>query len=148
MTPEQFEEYGILHFTPAEVIATGANLGDVQARLMQHYEYFRRDLGQAVRFVKNGLTSGGHSCQLHPLGLAGDGTTKPYDPVRVFKSALNARFRGIGLYWTEAHGWRTFHLDLREEFGFWLGVKRKRQRKWRYYPLLADPVRILKTLLR
>ena len=137
MTLDDFTTYGIIHFSSREIEATGASLASVQARLFQHLEYFRREIGRAVYLIKNGLTTGNHSSQMHVMGLAVDVSMKKINPHDVLKAALTAGFKGIGLYFK--NGWVTVHLDLRADYTFWRGVKRTRERNWRYLPLIDQP---------
>lgn len=138
MTREDFEAFGVYHFTPQEVEVTGARLADVKPRLMQHLEIFRREIGQPVFLCHNGLTSGQHSCQLHPLGEASDITLRNFEPHAVLKAAIESNFRGVGLYLRENRGWVAVHLDLRVDLAFWIAVKKKRDRKWTYKGMIAD----------
>lgn len=136
MTVEDFESYGIRYFTANEVKATGASLKDVQPRLIQHLDRFRGFIGQPVHLIENGLTTGKHTSGTHRDGIAADIYTSPLDPQIAFKCALKADFRGIGLYYIYEHGWESMHLDLRSEYGFWRGGKKKTNRKWDYFPLI------------
>jgi hypothetical protein len=137
MTEQDFKDFGIHYFTPAEVRATGANLHDVQPRLLQHADRFRRAIEQPVHLIKNGLTSGFHKSQLHSMGLALDGYVQDFQPMDVLKCALEANFRGVGLYCRASRGWVSFHLDLRQDIGFWVGAKKKGCRHWEYTSLVA-----------
>jgi len=143
MLPSDFKDFNIRKFTPSEVIKTGAKLGDVQPRLMQHYEYFRRAIGRRVRLTKNGLTSGGHRDPLHPAGLAGDSYLDKRDgeikPSKIVACGLEAGFHSIGLYFTETTGWIGQHLGLSEDYRFWWGIKKKGARRWKYFGLVANP---------
>jgi hypothetical protein len=136
MTRDDFKAFGIRHFTPEEVIATGATLQDVKPRLLQHLDHFRIELGQPVHLVRNGLTSGSHSSTYHRQGLAADCTTKPVEPQSVLKAALEADFTAVGIYWNRGH-WTSFHLDLRPQRAFWMGYKKPHARKWTYRSLLV-----------
>lgn len=138
MLPSDFEEFGIRCFDQKEIEATGARLADVQVRLVQHLDRFRRALGKPVYLVKNGLTTGKHKSKLHIMGLAVDATARDFEPEDILKAAIHANFNGVGLYFS--NGWTSFHLDLRNEIGFWIGYKRKGQRKWRYTRLVSEPV--------
>lgn len=138
MTKDDFNSYGIRYFTPTEVTDTGAELCDVKARLIQHLDRFRMSVGMPVRIVKNGLTSGDHVAQEHENGIAADVTMNTILPMLTFYCALNAGFKGIGLY---CHGgkWVSGHLDLRGDYAFWIGTKKGHQKKWTYLPLIDRP---------
>lgn len=138
MTRDDFQDYGIRHFTAEEVERTGAHLSEVKSRLLQHLEIFRREIGQPVYLVRDGLTSGTHACQLHVLGEAGDIALKDFEPHEVLKAALEAGFNGIGLYLREGKGWVSAHLDLRADRAFWVAAKKKHDRNWIYKGMIPD----------
>jgi hypothetical protein len=128
-------------FTPGEVVRTGAALDDVSANLIIHYDRFRRVLNRRVVFAPNGLTTGVHSSPLHPRGLAGDchyvEMDGPIDARTIFEAALLSGFHGIGIYWNGIA--YSTHLDLRDEFAFWIGHKKHRETAWEYHSLINDP---------
>ncbi len=141
MRIDDFKRYLIRNFTPAEIEATGAALEDVRWETLQMLQAFRDSMKRAVILLPNGLTSGDHSSPQHPLGLAVDVGFREKDgkvpPVLIFKSALIAGAKGIGIYW---NGFAySVHLDLRNEYAFWAGVKGHRQKAWNYRPLINDP---------
>ena len=125
MKEEDFEKHGIIHFSALEVEATGASLADVQVRLMISLQAFRVILDRRVGLVFNGMTTGSHKALEHTAGLAVDGYLYPGDgPVAVgdiVKAALTAGFHGIGIYWNGKQF--SFHLDLRQDYAFWSGIK-------------------------
>ena len=135
MTKSDFVNYGIVCFSASEIIATGAQLKDVQARLIQHLDRLRRLLGTPIYLVKNGLTTGSHTSELHADGLAVDCTMGCIEPNAILKTALEADFRGIGFYWNKK--WTSVHLDLRPAHAFWIGVKKGS--KWSYRALIQNP---------
>lgn len=143
MRKEDFENYGIVHFTPEEVEGTGASLDDVDVELLVRYDKFRKLLKRRVVFAPNGLTTGRHSSSLHPRGKAGDchfvEMDGPIDARTILEAGLGAGFHGIGIYWN-GFAYST-HLDLRKEYGFWSGWKKHRQENWEYLPLITihDP---------
>ena len=137
MTRDDIVSYAIRYFTASEIEATGARLPEIQIRLMQHLDRFRSMLGQPVQLVKNGLTSGQHKSQLHKMGVAVDCTVRDFQPEEILKTALECDFKGIGLYCREGAGWVSFHLDLRQDLGLWVGARTRRQRRWDYTSLIA-----------
>jgi hypothetical protein len=141
MTPQDFADHHIKYFTPTEITDTGAALEDVQAALIVRYDYFRKLLGRAVCFCPNGLTTGNHKSPLHPAGEAGDASFRekdgPVNVTNVVKAALQAGFRGIGVYYNGTA--YSIHLDLRSEYGFWTGFKGHRESTWNFRSLIVDP---------
>ncbi len=145
MKKEDFAVWGITHFTPEEIQATGADLDKVQGKLIIAMEEFRKVLGRPFVLVKDGMTTGNHKAPEHAGGLAVDGYVPGLDgkddPITsedVFKAALKAGFRGIGIYWNGAL--YSFHLDLRKDFSFWTGTKPTPGKPgWNYGKLIIDP---------
>jgi len=137
-----FEKHGIVNFPKEEVLHTGALLGDVQLKLMLALQTFRILVDRRVGLIVNGLTTGDHKAKEHFLGLAVDGFLWPADgPIDmnlIFKAALTAGFKGIGIYWNGLQ--YSFHLDLRDVYGFWGGYKDKKKgiKDWIYIPILID----------
>ena len=125
-----FRDHGILDFTPGEVVRTGADLKDVRVLLFCALQEFRTKLNRRVHLIFNGLTTGNHSAEEHPNGLAvdfhlnaGDGPVDSTTIRMVLLYAILTGFRGIGIYWNgQAY---SFHLDLREDprFAAWKGTK-------------------------
>lgn len=142
MKKTDFKKHSIDNYTPEEVIRTGALLSDVQLRLMIAVQTFRTILNRRVGIFSNGLTTGDHKAKEHLQGLAGDGFLYPGDgPIvtgLIFKAALTAGFKGVGIYWNGAH--YSFHLDLRPDYNFWGGYKDSARgvKEWTYTSLLTE----------
>lgn len=137
---------GVTNFTPKEVRATGASLGDVQMWLIKSFQKFRDDLTKrvghnvSVHLLYNGMTTGGHKSKYHPSGEAGDCYLgSEISPSDVFKSALNAGFKGVGIYWNGKI--YSYHLDIGEDYRFWVGVKDPdgKKKSWTFNGLIVDP---------
>lgn len=143
MKTADFKKHGITDFKPEEIARTGALLADVQLRTVIALQVFRRIMARRVGLLVNGITTGDHKAAEHFLGLAVDGYLYPDDGIVdisiIFKAALAAGFKGIGIYWNGQQ--YSFHLDLRSEFSFWAGYKNKSQgvTSWAYMPILNDP---------
>lgn len=146
MLRTDFKDYDIDNFTSYEVTSTGANLKDVQKETMICAQKFRLYVRRRVKLLHNGITTGNHKAAEHPRGLAIDGYLLPEDGFidvhLIFKGALEAGFRGIGIYWNQVL--YSFHLDLRKIRAHWTGVKdpKKKVHSWRFYSLLNDPAKI------
>ncbi len=142
MEKTDFEKHNIDNYTPGEVINTGAILADVQLRTMIAQQTFRTILDRRVGLLVNGITTGNHKAVEHPLGLAIDSflypDDGPTDSGEIFKAAVTAGFKGIGIYWNGVQ--YSFHLDLRSDYGIWGGYKDVNLglKKWTYVSLLAD----------
>ena len=137
MQKTDFKRYDIRFFTPEEVIATGADLKDIQLGLMDRLDTFRLMLGQPVHLLHNGMTTGEHVSPWHPKGLAADIYSNPHvTPKQIFKAALASEFKGVGIYWNGAA--YSAHLDLGDSYRFWTWVKKDRAEKWVKYDLMLD----------
>lgn len=135
MTYSDFDH--IQNFTPKEVERTGAKLLDVKTDLIYRYDIFRNLIKVPVVLLHNGITSGEHQSPGHKEGLAGDcALLKELPCLDVFKAALEAGFRKIGIYWGGKR--YTYHLEVSQEFGFWIGTPGGLG-DWRYGSLLVDP---------
>ena len=144
MLESDFEIVGVTNFTPKEVRDTGADLDDVQIWTMRTIQRFRDKINEAVghkvsvSLLKNGMTTGNHKSPYHPSGEAID----CYLSVEVtttiaFKCALDAGFKGIGIYWNgKAY---SYHLDTGDDFRFWIGIKKPGEKKWTFDALIVDP---------
>lgn len=141
MTERDFKLFGITKFTPQEVQETGADLSEVRVETMIMMQRYRVALGRAVVLLPGGMTTGNHRAKEHPLGLAVDSgfieQDGKVDVSLVFRSALTAGARGIGIYWN-GHAY-SVHLDLRQEYSFWSAWKAHRETEWKYRPLIIDP---------
>ena len=137
MTRFDFVLWRIRDFSPEEVEATGAALGDVPVPTMRAVQRFRTAAGLPVKMLYNGMTTGNHVSEYHPAGLAVDiyvvGRVTAAD---IRNWALLAGFRGIGIYWNGSC--YSAHLDLRRDYGFW-GRRKGPDGKWREAALFADP---------
>lgn len=142
MIKEDFKKYYITNYTPEEVEATGAKLKDVQPQTMIAIQAFRTALNRKVKLIVNGMTTGKHKAPEHPGGLAVDCMLDEKDgPVAIntlVEAALNAGFKGIGIYWNGVVF--SFHFDLRKEYQLWYGSKPKPGvGDWTYRDLFAKP---------
>lgn len=142
MILEDFKKYNIENFTPKEITDTGCALVAVKKETIISAQRFREYIRRRVKLLENGLASGIHKAPWHPRGLALDGYLLPEDgPINIhliFKGALTAGYRGIGIYWNQKL-W-SFHFDLRPYYAFWGGVKdESRQiKEWQWYSILRD----------
>lgn len=136
MTRAEFKP--LRYFTASEVERTGASIADVQRETMYAIDDFRHEMGIPVRLLFNGITSGNHKSAGHPNGLAVDCTISgTVDVGEVFKNALIAGFKAIGIYWNGAA--YSFHLELADRYRFWSGRKAEGEAKWTYGRLIVDP---------
>jgi len=146
MLKSDFKKYNIYNFTSSEAEATGASLKDIQKETIISIQKFREYIRRRVLLLHNGITTGKHKAQEHPDGWAIDSYLVPGDgPINIhliFKGALTAGFRGIGVYWNQTL--YSFHFDLRPVYAFWTGVKDEKNDvvSWQWYPLLNDPAKI------
>lgn len=145
MHRQDFHDWKIKYFTPEEFESTGAILDHVQLQLALAMDRFRGYMGRPFALIKHGMTTGKHKAPEHATGLAVDGYVPrlddPHDNIKaedVFKDALLAGFRGIGVYWNGRI--YSFHLDLRPDFSFWTGNKPSPGAgDWKYGKLVNDP---------
>lgn len=141
MDAREFDRYGIKHFTPDEVIKTGADLYHVQRKLISHLDLLRDFIGRSILLLPNGLTTGEHVSPYHRLGLAADiaflDTQGPVFIQTVFKLAIRVGFRGIGIYHNGTA--YSFHLDLGEDNRYWAKYKRHGEFSFHTIPLIVDP---------
>lgn len=140
MKESDFIEYKIDNFTPSEIVETGANVEDISVDLMVAIQKFRLLVNRRVVLLSNGMTTGKHTSKLHPGGKAIDSYLHPDDGevkiIDVFKYALEAGFKGIGIYWNGTL--HSFHFDLRNSYSFWSG-KKETGKEWDFYKLIKDP---------
>jgi len=145
MNPGEFAEYGIRDFTPQEVEDTGARLDDIRVSLMMGLQKYRDYIRRRVGLLKNGFTTGGHKAVWHPRGLAADSFLYPEDgPINVhqiFKGAVSAGFRGIGIYYNGTL--YSSHFDLRPNLAYWGAWKNPKKgiHEWQWVSLLNDPAK-------
>jgi len=141
MREEDFKIQNIYTFSPAEVRGTGAHLDDIQLPLLLALHRFRKTLRRRVVLLPNGMTTGEHTAPEHRLGLAADIAFIEADGKvlveYIFKAALTAGIKGIGIYWNGSA--YSVHLDLRGSFAFWSAVKKHRENNWIYAGLIIDP---------
>lgn len=135
MTRADFKE--IEFITEKEVRATGANPADVQKILLKNFDPLRRKIGLRFYLLSNGLTTGDHHAVEHGRGLAMDGYFRGrFEPNTVVEMALDAGFRGIGVYYNG--NMISFHFDLRSLVQLWKAIKGP-DGQWIYLPLYSDP---------
>jgi hypothetical protein len=141
MIASDFKAFGIDKFSAKEITDTGANLKEVQAELIVHLNGLRHILGRPIGLVFGGLTTGEHISEWHGKGLAADFVLNPADgdvvPEVIFKFALQAGFKGIGLYWGKSSTY-SFHVDLRPSYAFWMAIKNS-DNTWDYHSIDFDP---------
>jgi hypothetical protein len=142
MEPHDWKQ--IKYFSEWEARITGASPHDLDFKMVGCYDAFRMLMNRPVIWLHNGLTTGNHKAKEHPLGQAGDSRFRPQDGEvdvqLVFKNALKAGFRGIGIY----HNGKmySFHFDIREDYAFWIGHKKPGESKWQYSSLIFDPANL------
>lgn len=142
MTEIDFRTLGIVNFTQAEVIATGADLKDVVAMTMVRLQRMRNLLNHPIGLLKNGLTTGEHLSDEHGQGLAVDYFLHAGVEVKcenIMRVSLMVGFWGFGCYYNNETGFYSFHGDSRPVPGFWGGSKQDTESAWLYYQLLVDP---------
>lgn len=139
MIRQDFIDYNITVATPERIEETGANLRDVNLFTILALQRFYDLINIKIFVLVNGLTSGKHSSTLHSRGLAVDIAFdgKKIDIYFIWKCAIEAGFKGIGIYWNDVA--YSMHLDLRKNFGFWSGWKSHREKVWHYGGIFADP---------
>lgn len=146
MIESDFKIHHIDNFTPAEVRATGARLRDVQVETFISLQRFREYIRRRVILLENGITTGNHLAPWHPKGKAVDGYLHPKDgpvkPQEIFKGAIHAGFKGIGIYWNQKMF--SLHMDLRPNFAWWAGLKdsAKGIYTWQWHTLIVDLTKI------
>ena len=142
MTPKDFKK--IDNFDQEEIENTGANIKDVQLELLLRYDNYRKLLGRRVYFLRNGLTTGSHDSETHYLGLAGDSCLDPRDgPIDgnlYFKCPVEVGYKGYGQYYNGFEN--SFHLDCRQNYGFWTGVPDGKG-NWKFGSLIVDPKNLI-----
>ena len=119
MKPEDFKH--ITYFTQKEIEATGANIKDIDYRLIWKLNWIRYYFGYPIKITS--LTTGRHEDRsYHYKGLAvdfkflpGRGYKQPH-PNSVVQQLLTEGFKGIGVYKT------FYHADLRNNTALWKRV--------------------------
>ena len=137
MVLDDFRRYSIRNFSPKEITDTGADLEKVQLQTICTLQSLRERLDTKINLLKNGLTSGKHSSELHPGGKAVDvfipwAKSKNEYPL-VMIEAWKVGFNGVGVYFNEETELYTFHFDLGEKRA-WIGTKETRSEPWIYKP--------------
>jgi len=131
-------------FPEKEICATGARLEDVQLETIQALQVWRVMINRTVHLQFNGLTSGEHKAIQHSRGLAVDcflsqkeGGTNDFRVMSIHAmQALEAGFKGIGIYWNGLM--YSYHFDL-GPYRFWSASKKQGENAWNYKTLLCDP---------
>lgn len=143
MKLEDFQKYGIKHFSPIEIESTGAKLDDVDPNTIVAIDKFRTLTGAPVHLLAGGITTGGHKSEWHPKGMAIDFVVTGTMPTNaVLYAMLAAGFRGCGAYYNGTV--YSYHGDLRPSYAFWAAWKRPGEPNWKYEPLIIDPRSYLK----
>jgi hypothetical protein len=144
MTETDFTNYDITHFTPAEIVGTGAALADISAPTIVLLERFRRGIGRTVCLLPGGLTTGKHRSEWHAAGLAVDiAFCEPDGTVQIGQCvdrALDVGYKGIGIYYNDFA--YSMHLDLRPKHALWTAWKMHGEADWHYEPMVRDPAAI------
>jgi hypothetical protein len=142
MNEQDFQTYGIIDFTPADIVSTGASLESVDVRMIKILQAFRTPIGKRIGLLYNGLTTGSHRSIEHSSGRAVDfyfldGLTK--DEINpVVWVMIRSGFNGIGVYWNGQAF--SFHGDLRENPAAWAGKKSRIDDPWVYNNLYFYPL--------
>lgn len=141
MIKTDFIKYDIIDFSPEEIENTGAELQDVQLITIYKLQKFRLLENRPISLLPGGLTTGNHKSPEHYRGKAVDiaipGNQENVNVSQVFKNALQAGFKGFGVYHNGTA--YSFHLHIGKKFAFWLGYKKHREKDWKYKSLIIDP---------
>lgn len=135
----KFDFSHIKHFTPAEIIGTGAKLSDVCVETILTLDKFRELINRLVCLLPGGLTTGIHTSVWHKRGMAVDFAFEDgvaIDVQKVVCVMLTAGFAGCGVYWNEAA--YSFHGDLRPDITLWRGTKKHHGGAWKYGKLIPQ----------
>ena len=128
------------NFSAREIQRAGGKLAGIDFASFMVLQAWRTAIGQPVKFQKNGINSGDHDSEEHPDGKAFDVYTVRRITFRTVRRlvylALKCGFRGIGIYHNGTM--YSFHLDTGENRG-WVARKKRRGRRWSYYPMIVDP---------
>ena len=121
---EMLKHYGMTgKFTKKEIEDTGASIESIDKHSFRKLILLRKTLNKPIKLLYNGMTTGRHKSKGHPLGKAYDITTGEEDYYKVFKCAIDAGFKKIGVYWNGSA--YSYHLEDAEKCSFWSGTKEK-----------------------
>jgi hypothetical protein len=143
MNEQDFQIYGIINFTPADIVDTGASLESVDVRTIETLQAFRTLIGKRIGLLHNGLTTGNHRSVEHPSGRAVDfyfldGAIDNSIINTIVWGMIRSGFNGIGVYWNGQAF--SFHGDLRENPAAWAGKKSRIDDPWVYNNLYFYPL--------
>lgn len=116
----------------------GGNLSEMDFEVYRRLQSLRDSLPAGNYIQVLSANSGGHSSNsFHYKGMAIDAFIPLVNTRidRVFELAIEAGFKGIGIYKNRA-GVYSFHFDIRDSYTFWRGTKAGTQTSWNYDDLV------------
>lgn len=136
---ELLKKYGLKEttFTKKEIETAGSDIKDICVHAFEKLVHFRALIDTPVHFVFNGITTGNHKSSGHPEGKAFDIRVSRATSYDVFKNAINAGLKKIGIYWNG----KTYSYHLEDApAAFWQGKKTKPGKgSWKFSPLIKNP---------
>lgn len=125
-------------FSIDDIRNTGAELDDLDLDAFNKLSAFTKIISSPVFFINNGISTGVHKSAGHSLGKAFDIRVPRKNCYAVFKAAIEAGFKRIGIYWNgNAY---TYHLEDSPTASFWSGRKsRPGECPWEFNQLINDP---------
>jgi len=144
MVSKDFKDYQILHIKEKDITSSGADLADINLFFIIALDKFFGTLfveyGIHAVILFNGLTTGNHKSFTHKRGLAGDiafaVSASEMSIYSIWKKAIEAGFKGIGLYWNGVA--YSMHLDLRPSLAFW-SMRKDETGAWISDSVFKDP---------
>ena len=135
---EDFLKLATKKFTKAEIEATGAKIEDINQMAFLKLIEFRESINCSVHLIFNGITTGNHKSPGHPSGRAFDIRVPNANSYDVFKVAIDAGFKKIGIYWNGNE--YSYHLEDSKKSSFWSGKKDSPGvGSWKFSPLIVNP---------
>lgn len=129
-------------FSKKEIEDTGAKLEDVDFESFKMICQIRKDINSPIYFLFNGLTTGNHKSLGHPAGKAFDIRVPRKNFYEVFKRAIDAGFKKIGVYWNGTA--YSYHIENSATSAFWMGTKKAPGKgSWKFGQLILDPKKII-----
>lgn len=134
MIEEDFNHYP--NFTLLEFYESGGDIDRMNKEVFDKLQILRDNLGVPMELLST--TGGRHAAESrHYKGEAVDIYIHgAFKDIYLLETFLNAGFRGIGFY-KNAGGVKSYHLDIRENFTFWRGVKTVGAQRWTYSDLVV-----------